>query len=492
MLNPGPCLLPNGERRALFFIIKLKAMKKMLLILPALSLAGALFAQKKNRSAAPTRGYAMTSAEKGGRAWKEIREIDAATGETLRMVYDSKTAPALLNARTGKPVAARPETETKVFTRTYTSAPSTVTEQRKITRLDDVLDQAHGQSRTHTRTILVRGTASGSIMNGASAAMAYDKKHERLYYTPMALNELRYTDLKSGQSYAFEGEAFGVVKGFTDPASQVTRMVIAADGNGYALTNDAHHLLRFSTGKKAEISDLGALTDAATNKISIHSRQVYGGDMIADKAGNLYVISAGRDVFKVSIKEQSAVYLGAIRGLPQGFSTNGAMVEAGSKVIIASAESTQGYYRFDLQTLQAEKISQSADVFNASDLANANLASVKKEDEKQQEEPTEAATVTAKASEVQEMDGSKGISVFPNPVTDGRVTLSFRKQPAGKYQVQLLDLSGRLIVSKEINVNSEAQMETFRFPELSVKGSYLLRVSHEAGQVNSSSKILVQ
>jgi Secretion system C-terminal sorting domain len=86
----------------------------------------------------------------------------------------------------------------------------------------------------------------------------------------------------------------------------------------------------------------------------------------------------------------------------------------------------------------------------------------------------------------------KGIAVFPNPVTNGVVRLSFSEQPAGRYQVQLLDLSGRLITAKEVNVSSEAQIEEFRFPELSVKGNYLLRVTSDINKVNVTNKILVQ
>jgi len=40
-------------------------------------------------------------------------------------------------------------------------------------------------------------------------------------------------------------------------------MVIASDGNGYGLSNDANHLIRFTTGKNPTISDLGAISDDA-------------------------------------------------------------------------------------------------------------------------------------------------------------------------------------------------------------------------------------
>ncbi len=275
-------------------------------------------------------------------------------------------------------------------------------------------------------------------------------------------------------------------------------MVIASDGNGYALTNDGNHLIRFTTGKNPAITDLGALADAADTKYSVHSSGGYGGDMVADASGNLYLITANRNVFKINIESKIATQLGKITGLPQGFSTNGAMVEEGSKVIIASSESTAGYFRFDLNTLAAEKISGSTDVFNASDLANGNLAFDKKKKEKKNKTEEPVATKPAVPETLTEKGGPEeiltknGIAVFPNPVTNGVVNLSFANQPAGRYQVQLLDMSGRLISSKEVNIGSDVQIESFKFPELSVSGTYLLKISSELNKVNVTSKIVVQ
>lgn len=473
-------------------------MRQILLLIVTTAVVTSLSAQKRNKSAAPTTGYAITAVEKGGRGWKEVRQIDAATGQTIKTIYDSKQEPEALNARTGKPVEKKEQPAAKTYTQTIRSAAPVAGEKKKVLNLDQELDKAHGNKvHTYTRTVVIRHAVSHDKPFAThSAAMAYDKKHDRLYYTPMSINQLRYIDLKDGKVYFFENEAFGVVQGMGDLQNQVTRMAIASDGNGYALTNDANHLVRFTTGKNPVITDLGAVADAAGNTFSVHSKNGYGGDMIADASGNLYLLTAGRQVFKINIESMAAQYLGAIKGLPQGFSTNGAMVEGGSKVIIASSESTVGYYRFDLETLQAEKISQSADVFNASDLANGNLAFDKRKKDKKQEEtappPAPAEATAAKENDAAELNANRGIAVFPNPVTEGRVNLSFKEQPAGKYQVQLLDMSGRLISSKEVNINSESQVESFRFPELAARGNYLLKITSEANKVNVTNKILVQ
>lgn len=467
--------------------------QKILLLFVMTSFITSLQAQK-NRKDQDITGYAITASEKGGRSWKDVRLVNITKGTEVKTIYNSKQETEALNARTGKAIVKKEQDIGKTSTFTYTKERS----EKKVINLDQELDKATGRNiQSYTRVIYVgENVQTDKPFATNSAAMAYDKKHERLYYTPMGINQLRYIDLKTGKIFYFEDEAFGSVKNMGDAPNQITRMVIASDGDGYALTNDGNHLIRFTTGKKSTITDLGAVTDDAANeKFSVHSSRCYGGDMIADASGNLYLITANRNVYKININSKVASYKGTIKGLPQGFSTNGAMVEEGSKVIIASSESTVGYYRFDLNSMQAEKVSASGDVFNASDLANGNLAFSKKKDRKEEakNETKPVVIETVAKKDVQpEMTKSNGIAVYPNPVTDGVVKLSFANQPEGKYQVQLLDLSGKLISSKEINVSNEAQVEEFRFPELSVKGNYMLRIFSGINKVNVTNKIVVQ
>src|SRR6185503_11770597 len=165
-----------------------------------------------------------------------------------------------LNARTGNPVVKKDMNVAK--------APV-----KKIVNLDQELAAANGSS-LRVKTVVVNNNSNQYDKPFAtnSAAMAYDKKHERLYYTPMGINQLRYIDLKSNKIYYFENEPFGTVTHVGDGANQICRMVIASDGNGYALTNDGNHLIRFTTDKNPVITDLGALTDDAANATnSIHS-----------------------------------------------------------------------------------------------------------------------------------------------------------------------------------------------------------------------------
>jgi hypothetical protein len=331
-----------------------------------------------------------------------------------------------------------------------------------------------------------------------SAAAAYDKKHERLYYTPLGINQLRYIDLKNNSSVKyFEDEKFGVLAGRHDVDNQITRMVIAEDGNGYALTNSGEHLIKFGTNKKAEITDLGSLQDAAENgRNSIHSRNGYGGDMIAGESGRLYLITANRAVFSIDVNSMTAKYLGAITGLPRGYTTNGAIAETGTYIIVSSAQSTDGYYRFDLKTLQAEKVSTSQNVYNASDLANGNLIKdkkIKNEEQKPAEAPQQVATTAAERLAIRESSQKYKMSVYPNPATNGTVNLLFADYPVGKYQVQFMDVAGKIFNAQAVTISTKNQVQQFRLPQLMGKGNYLVKViGGEANGVLGVEQLVVQ
>ena len=135
-------------------------------------------------------------------------------------------------------------------------------------------------------------------------------------------------------------------------------MAIGSDGNGYSLSNDGAHLIQFTTDKNLSINDLGGVVDDQSNKtISVHnSCTSYGGDMIADDDGNLYVFSARNHVFKINIETKVATHLGTITGLPAKFTVNGAAVTANNQIIVASAVEESAYYLVDPETLGCRSI----------------------------------------------------------------------------------------------------------------------------------------
>jgi hypothetical protein len=471
--------------------------QKILLTLAAFAFFAHGYAQKNSRK---TTAYAITGKEKGSSRWQEVKLVDVNTGEEIESIYESSADVPVVNARTGKPVAKKEiakapkelvilETDKKAINDV---APKVKNDMIVITIGDKdnvrtrVITNGTHELRRSVYTRIHQETSDKPFATN-SAACAYDKKHDRLYYTPMGIAQLRYVDLKGKNTKVayFEDEAFGVVAGRHDYSNQITRMVIAADGNGYALSNNAEHLIRFTTKKKAEITDLGALTDDAANgKNTVFSRAGYGGDMIAAKDGSLYLITANRRIFKIDVETKIATYKGTISGLPHGFSTNAAIVDEDNNIVVASANSTHGYFKFNMESLAAEKISTGDRVFNASDLANGNLLNTKKK-KKDEEKPEEIKPVDEVVKE--EVVESKpkpiennlayNISVFPNPVAEGgNVKISFADYPAGNYDLQLIDVNGKVLSTRTVNVNGKGQVTDFALPKFLAKGTYLVKV----------------
>jgi hypothetical protein len=150
------------------------------------------------------------------------------------------------------------------------------------------------------------------------------------------------------------------------------------------------------------------------------------------------------------------------------------VAEGNTNIVVSSSKSTEGYFRFDLNTLKAEKISSGASVYNASDLANALFVWEEKEEEKKEEvakaEPLPTATT------LKDVITRNAISVYPNPVTNGFFKISFADQQPGRYNVQLLDVAGKVISTKPFNLVSKVQIEEYRLPQQLASGNYLVRV----------------
>src|SRR5678810_988115 len=87
---------------------------------------------------------------------------------------------------------------------------------------------------------LKSGEFTTVLLNGSDATMpAYDEKNNRLYFTPMFIDQLRYIDLKTMKVYYVTDQAFTKLGSMhNDEAKVISRMVINPDGTGYAISND--------------------------------------------------------------------------------------------------------------------------------------------------------------------------------------------------------------------------------------------------------------
>ena len=379
--------------------------------------------------------YAITSESIGSSVWTEVKLINLTNGQVIKNVFEnSKANYNLFDARSLKQI--------------------TIAKNDSTSAMNDLRPFA-----------------------GYSAACAFDKKKNRLYYAPLFINQLRYIDLNAATPsvYIFKDEKLSNAPDVEAEENQVTRMVFSSDGNGYALNNSGSHLVRFTTGENPQISDLGELNDAPENgdmKIS-DANTSWGGDMLADVSGYLYVISAHNQVFKIDVQTRTATYLQKIKGLPEGFTTNGAVVDGDGNIIVSSANSIISYYKVDPDVWEAKEIAAGNQVFNTSDLGNNNLL---------------FETNLAKRDDV---FVTEKISVYPNPVKSKVFRVTFDNKEPGEYNVQLIDISGRIVSDKAVSVYRGAQVSEVRVNNNLTKGMYMVKVLNHINREVYTRKIIL-
>ena len=409
--------------------------------LPFLSaFAGFLCLSSANLHAQSDRfAYAITDLTKEGIGWNALRKLDLQTGQYSDVLLNgTDAARAAFDAVTKK-------------------------------QLPQQADQKWG-------------TLFQSPFTTGVAAAAYDRRHNRLYYTPMFVDQLRYIDLKTMQVFHVTGQDFsGVGNMHNDEAKIITRMVIAPDGYGYAINNDGTQFVRFSTGKKPSFEKLGSLVDdAANNGISIHNRNTsFGGDMVCDEDGNLLILTARNHVFKVSAGTKVAEHLGTIENLPTNFTVNGAVVDGDGNLLVSSAVDASAYYVVSPDSWKAAAYTSLKAVFRSSDLANSNfLPNKNKRDFTTINTPTDAF--------------SKLISIYPNPVVNNRISLQFSKVPNGDYTVELTDVLGRSLMLRKVAVAGQDQLQVLPLSKNHSKGIYMVKVYDASQKSVFTQKVMVQ
>jgi len=383
--------------------------------------------------------YAITDATTEGSSWNVLRKLDLQTGQYSNI---------LLNGANADAVVYSASTKNQLF-------------QQPDARFGTLLQAPFG--------------------TGVAAA-AYDKKHNRLYFTPMFIDQLRYVDLTTMMVYYVNDKVFTTFgNGHNNEAKCITRMVITPNGTGYAITNDGNTLIEFTTGKKTTITLLGGLVDDVTNEdFSIHDRATsFGGDMIADDKGNLYLLSANNQVFKINTSTKVARYLGAVKGLPAAFTINGAAVNEDGNLVVSSAIDGSSYYVVHPKTWEASAYNVPV-VFRSSDLANSNYLS---------------STTSNKAEENSVLNApvfSKNIQVYPNPVTTKNFNLQFTNLAGGNYAVIVTDVFGRTVLEKKVAVTSQKGVQNVALTTSGAKGVYLVSVTNESKKLLFGQKVVVQ
>jgi hypothetical protein len=386
--------------------------------------------------------YAVTDLQQNGSGWAALRKLNTQTGEYSQVLVNGMDA--------------------------------------SLAVFDAVSKRQLTEANTDKKTGFNLNTPFGTGV----AAIAYDKKNNRVWYTPMFVDQLRYIDLKTNKVYYHTGIPFTNDGNMhNDEAKIITRMVVTPDGGGYAISNDANHFIRFSAGKKTAVAELGTLIDDPFNNgVSIHNRCTsFGGDMIADNDGNLYIISARNHVFKVTIETKMAKHLGTINNLPANFTTNGAVVNEAGALLISSAVYNEAWYTVDVKTWNAEAYKTKAGVYRSSDLANSNILITRS--------TTANDIATLQRNDLP--DGSK-VAAYPNPVSDNVFALRFNKLETGNYTIEVSDIMGRLTQQRRISINGNSQTENIKLDPAAARGVYLIKVADQNSKTVFTQKIIVQ
>jgi hypothetical protein len=402
-------------------------------VLAALFAGSTILAEAQERFA-----YAITDATKEGFNWSMLRKIDLNTGEYSAVLFNGlEASTTAYDAATKKPLTLAPDAR--------------------------------------------YGNALNIPFSTGVAAAAYDPTHDRIYFTPMFIDQLRYIDLKTMRVYYVTGASFtGKGNMHNVEGNCITRMVITPDGTGYAISNDANTFIQFSTGKDPKITQLGSLVDDPANSgISVHNRcSSFGGDMISDNDGNLFVVTARNHVFRVSVESKVATHLGAIQGLPAAFTTNGAVVNADGNLVVCSAVDGSGSYTVSPKDWSAQLFAKGS--FHSADLANSNYLATRRN-------PNTIDLIRQPAANLNDK-----IRVYPNPVTNNLFTLQFTQVPAGDYTLQLTDVNGKTIQQRRIAVTLDSQVQQVSLSKANSRGFYLVRLLDNSGKGVFEQKILVQ
>ena len=275
-----------------------------------------------------------------------------------------------------------------------------------------------------------------------------------LFYLPMNGSKVSMVDTSSKT-----GSLIDVPNSLIDNKKQSTyfaRMTTGSDGFIYTLNNDGSELLKISAN--GSVQNLGMVNGIAQYAKALgNDTAVYGGDMIADAFGNLYVISAAAHVFKFNPNKLNAEYIGKISGLADGYTVNGVAVMKDGNVLLATT-SAHGLYTMDMNTLEATfKADYSVPVYDLS------------------------SPYFLRQNMMDEIAGTQSkYSLYPTIVKDSELNIVSKSNENSNLQVSVWNLNNKQIYSKSLTVNAVGDYKVSLNGSLQ-PGIYVLKAVNQEG-----------
>ncbi|MET3038366.1 T9SS type A sorting domain-containing protein [Chryseobacterium sp. NRRL B-14859] len=300
------------------------------------------------------------------------------------------------------------------------------------------------------------------------AALAYDASSNNLVYMPMFSSNIYVLNPQTKEISLIENTVARVSA--CDINSHITRMATGYDGNIYAMNNAGTQFLQISKkGSQYIVNDLGIVKDDASNgKNSFTAMETgFGGDMIADGDNNFYVFAASGNVFKISVKELKAKFIGKISGIPDNYSVNGSAVNAKGKVVIASAKGAP-LYEVDFGSLQAKQL-PGEEQLHIYDLASKYFVNDR------------ATSVNTLAN----------LEIYPTRVDEHYINVHINnKNIKGNLKLTVFDMAGKNVMNQNMSVKAGSLDEKVYLKGL-INGAYIVSITDESGKVILNKKILV-
>lgn len=286
------------------------------------------------------------------------------------------------------------------------------------------------------------------------AAMTESLKGD-LFYIPMSGKKVMKIDVtsKTGTQFTYAG----LDTNTPTQSDYFARMTTAPDGYMYALNNAGTEFLKIS--ESGSIQNLGALTQFVEKAKSFDKETaVYGGDMVADAFGNIYVISASQHVFKINPNKLNSEYMGQIKGLPANYTVNGAAVERDGSLLLGTTSKVGGLYSMNIDTLEATfKTDYSLAVYDLS------------------------SPYFLRQSEMDEMTKDSGFSLYPTVVKNSELNIVSKSNESTVLNISIWNLSEKQVLNNSISVKSAGDYQLKLNGRL-LPGIYVLKAIDQNGK----------
>ena len=300
-----------------------------------------------------------------------------------------------------------------------------------------------------------------SEMPDQVVGMSYDNKNRRIIFIGMHSPDIYTYNLNSGESKRIYST--GTAHSKCELPKQFSRMATSSTGVSYALNNAASQLIEIRPSHNSYVvKELGALS----SDINFNQYKFYGGDLIADNSGNLYLISAMAQVVKINPKEMTATFLGSIDGLETKYTTNGSAVMSDGSVLLSNAQG-KGFYSLDFDKLKAEKLS------NQTKTPFYDLAS-----------PYFLKDINSS------IVSNALISIYPTKVTDRQITVAVNSKIEGMGQVMVFDIAGNELIRTKMNLENTLNSKVLTLNQLS-PGNYIIKVIDNKGEELMNEKFIL-